>query len=176
MKDEPDISGEVSEHAEKLGDLLQRETFFKEIAAIDQHARALNEEYECRYEEAANQRTKTYREALDKLHGTPGWAQLDEDQHQQHVAGPLVARAKEDGVGDTSIPMLREQGDSCPTLLAKAIEEMLRIIDGARIERVSASSYFIGGIETEEQLEQALTGLRDECMELIATGKKVLVQ
>jgi hypothetical protein len=53
---------------------------------------------------------------------------------------------------------------------------MLRILDGARVVRVAASSYFSGGIETEEQLEQALTGLRDECMELIAAGKKVLIQ
>ena len=61
-------------------------------------------------------------------------------------------------------------------ILARATEKMLRILDGARIERVSANSYFTGGVETEEQLEQALTGLREQCMELIAAGKKVLVQ
>ncbi|MFW6031155.1 MAG: BREX system P-loop protein BrxC, partial [Myxococcota bacterium] len=175
LKNEPDVPEEVRSHAEKLEDLLHRETFFKELAAIDQHARAITQEYERRHQEATTQRTSAYQEALAKLHGTPGWAQLDEDQ-QQHVQGPLVSRAKPDGAGSVSIPMLREQRDACSAVLAKAIEEMLRIIDGARIERVTASSYFSGGIETEEQLEQALCGLRDECMELIAAGKKVLVQ
>jgi hypothetical protein len=33
-----------------------------------------------------------------------------------------------------------------------------------------------GGIETEEQLEAALTNLRDRCAELIGAGKKVWVQ
>ena len=33
-----------------------------------------------------------------------------------------------------------------------------------------------GGIETEEQLEAALAGLRERCIELIAAGKRVLVQ
>ena len=166
---------EVCRHAEKLVDLLQRETFFKDFAAIDQHARAIIEDSERRHDEAMCQRTTTYREALDKLHGTPGWAQLDEDQ-KHHVEGMLSTRAKADGTANTAIPMLREQCDACPVILAKAIEEMLRIIDGARIERVNATSYFSGGIETEEQLEQALSGLRNECLELIAAGKKILVQ
>ena len=175
LKDESGIADELRKHAEKLDDLLQRETFFKNFAAIDQHSRALIEEYERRHLEAADQRTDTYQDALDKLHGTPGWAKLDKVQ-QQHVEGPLSARAKADGAANTTIPMMREQRDACPVILQKAIEEMLRIIEGARIERVSAMSYFSGGIETEEQLERALTGLRDECMELIAAGKKVLVQ
>ena len=175
LKDESDLSEEVHDHAEKLGDVLHRETFFKQCAAIGQHAGVLTEESERRHEEAVAQRTKAYKDALDKLHGTPGWAQLDEDQRQQ-VESPLAARARAEGADQTSTPMLREQRSACPAILDRAIEVMLRIIDGARIERVSATSYFRGGIETEEQLEQALTGLREECMEFIAAGKKVLVQ
>jgi uncharacterized protein YjbI with pentapeptide repeats len=38
----------------------------------------------------------------------------------------------------------------------KAIEELLRLIDGNRVVKVSASSYFAGGVENEEQLDQAL--------------------
>jgi hypothetical protein len=49
-------------------------------------------------------------------------------------------------------------------------------VDGARVVRVTASSYFSGGIETEEQLDQALNGLKEQCLELIGAGKKVLVQ
>ena len=175
LKTEPDISDELREHAEQLGDRLQREAFFKEFAAIDEHARAITAEYDRRHQDAASRRTAAYQEALARLHGTPDWTQLDENK-QQHVEAPLAARTNPDGVDRISIPMLREQHDACPAVLAKAVEEMLRILDGARIVRVAASGYFSGGIESEEQLEQALTGLRDECMELIATGKKVLIQ
>ena len=49
-------------------------------------------------------------------------------------------------------------------------------MDGNRVERIAAASYFSGGVETEEQLEAALAGLRERCLELIAAGKKVLVQ
>ena len=33
-----------------------------------------------------------------------------------------------------------------------------------------------GGIETEEELDAALAGVRDECARLIGAGKKVIVQ
>ena len=58
----------------------------------------------------------------------------------------------------------------------KAVEELLRLLDGNRVVKVSASSYFAGGVETEEQLDQALDGLKEQCLELIGAGKKVLIQ
>ena len=53
---------------------------------------------------------------------------------------------------------------------------MLRILDGNRVEPLDVASYFAGGIETEEQLEAALDGLRERVRELIAAGKKVFIQ
>ena len=41
---------------------------------------------------------------------------------------------------------------------------------------MSVGSYFAEGIETEEQLDAALNGLREKCAELIGEGKKILVQ
>jgi hypothetical protein len=53
---------------------------------------------------------------------------------------------------------------------------VLQAIDGDRIVSVSVGQYFAGGIENEEQLEQALSGLRDELGRLIGEGKKVIVR
>lgn len=39
---------------------------------------------------------------------------------------------------------------------------------------VSLGSYFTGGVETEEQLESALDGIREECARLIGAGKKII--
>ena len=36
-------------------------------------------------------------------------------------------------------------------------------LEGERIAAVNLGSYFAGGIETEEQLDAALTGIREEC-------------
>jgi hypothetical protein len=52
----------------------------------------------------------------------------------------------------------------------------MRIIEGDRVVSVSLSTFFAGGVETEEQLDAALAGLREECARLIGSGKKVLVR
>ncbi|MEZ5065896.1 MAG: BREX system P-loop protein BrxC [bacterium] len=175
LKEEPDLTDEDREHAGELEDLMARETFFRELAAIDQHARALEREHERRHQEAAEARAAAYEEAAKKLKATPGWEQLAEDQ-QRRVAGPLVSRATTDGTASMAIPLLRSDLDACSGRLSSAVEEMLRLVDGNRVVRVAASSYFSGGIETEEQLDQALSGLKEQCLELIGAGKKVLVQ
>ncbi len=175
LKRESGVNPEVHDHAAKLDDLLRRETFFKELAAIHQHARALTTEYEFRHEEAAAQRATVYRAALDELHSTPAWAQLN-DAQRQRLEAVLAARARIAREADTPVPMLREQRDACPLILGKTIEKLLQITDGDRVERVSAARYFSAGIETEEQLEEALAALRDKCLELIAARKKILVQ
>ena len=175
LKEEPDLTDEDREHAEKLEDLMARETFFRELAAIDQHARDLEQEHRRRHEEAVQARAAAYEEAAKKLKATLGWEQLGEDQ-QRRVAGPLASRATPDGTASMAIPLLRSDLAACSGRLSSAVEEMLRLVDGNRIVLVAASSYFSGGVETEEQLDQALSGLKEQCLELIGAGKKVLVQ
>ena len=74
------------------------------------------------------------------------------------------------------IPQLRSELDACETRLRDAIAELHRIIDGDRVATVRLGSYFSGGVETEEQLDAALAGIREECSRLIGAGKKVIVQ
>ena len=44
------------------------------------------------------------------------------------------------------------------------------------VVNVEAAQYFQGGVETEEQLEAALDGLKQECVRLIGAGNKVVVR
>lgn len=172
---EPETSAELRKVAADLSDTLRRETFFRELPAIDQCARAIRSAYEEAHRQARTARAAAYERALDQLRATPGWADLDDDQ-QELVSAPLASRATEDGASLLPIPQLRAELEACPARLNQCIEEALRLLDGARLVRVSAASYFAGGVETEEQLDQALEGLREECASHIGSGKKVLVQ
>ena len=178
LQEEPELADEVADHAEQLRDCLEKETFFRQLADIDQHARALELEYQRLHQEATSQRAEAYGAALNQLRRTPGWEALAAlgDEVQQRVAQPLASRAITEGTGATPIPLLRADLAACSGRLAAAVEEMLRLVDGSRLVRVEASDFFSGGIESEEQLEQALNGLKDQCLELIGAGKKVLVQ
>jgi hypothetical protein len=173
LKEESDLGEPVRLAAGKLQDLVEKETFFKELPAIDQHTKSLEAEFKTRHDATGKARSENYTQALKQLRATPGWSQLNPAQQEQ-VEQPIASRC----VADTkaSIPLMRADVDACQSRLQKAIEEMLRIVDGTRLVQVSASKFFSGGIETEEQLNGALDGLREECLHHIGSGKKVLIQ
>jgi hypothetical protein len=77
---------------------------------------------------------------------------------------------------DLPIPQLRSEREACETRLRDAIAEVYGILDGERLATVSLGSYFADGIETKEQLDAALEGIREECARLIGAGKKVVVR
>ena len=175
LEQEDNLEESCRTHAETLKDLMERETFFRELPAIDQHTKALEDEYQRRYDQATQARVEAYAQALDTLHGTPGSEQLNEEQ-QARVSAPLVRCAEVPSSTSVPIPQLRADLDACSGRLNAAIEEMLGMVEGNRLVRVNAATYFAGGIDTEEQLDAALDGLREECLQQIGAGKKVLVQ
>lgn len=174
LSQESDVTDELRMRAASLEDLLARETFFKELPSIEQHTKAIETEYARRENEALDARVAAYTNAYDKLTRTPGWSEIDADQ-QRRLAEPFE-RGKVRGAEHVPIPQLRADCDACEGRLRSAIAELRRIIDGERVVSVSLGSYFAGGVETEEQLEAALNGVRDECARLIGAGKKVIVQ
>jgi hypothetical protein len=175
LENEPQIEAKFSTYAAHLKDLLGRETFYKEFTAIDQNTREIEEEYRRRFDEAVDTRRKAYEEALTNLRRIAGWEALNQEQ-QELVGQPLSSRATDQVSEGARVSELRADTDACSSRLQKAIEEMMRMVDGKRLVRISASTYFSSGIENEEQLDASLSSLRDECARLIGSGKKVLVQ
>lgn len=174
LSQESDVSDELRAKASALGDLLARESFYKELPSIEQNAKSIEIDYGKRFDEALTARIATYTKAFERLLKTPGWSDVDEDQ-QRRLAAPFE-RGKSREKERLPIPQLRSERDACEGRLRAAIEELRRIIDGDRVVSVSVGSYFSGGIETEEQLDAALDGVREECARLIGAGKKVIVQ
>lgn len=174
LRQEADISDDLRVEVAALEDLLARETFYRELPSIEQHARGIEAEYERRYEEALSARIAAYAKAFDQLAKTPGWTEIDGDQ-QRKLAAPLE-RGKAKDKEPVPIPQLRSERDACDARLRAAVAELRRLIDGERLATVSLGSYFGGGVETEEQLDAALDGIREECARLIGAGKKVIVQ
>lgn len=174
LRNEPDISEELRGKATALEDLLARETFYRELPIIDQHASAIEAEYGLRYDDAMQARIAAYSKAFGRLSRTPGWEEIDKDQ-QGKLAAPFE-RGKTRDKERVPIPQLRSELDACEARLRDAVAELHRIIDGERVATVRLGSYFSGGVETEEQLDAALGGIREECSRLIGAGKKVIVE
>jgi hypothetical protein len=174
LQQEADVSEDLRGKARALEDLLARETFFRELPTIEQHAHAIEGEYDRRYEEALSARIGAYKKAFDRLIKTPGWSEVDEDE-QRRIATPIERGMTKDKAR-VAIAQIRSERDACESRLRAAVAEVHRIVEGERVVSVSLGSYFAGGVETEEQLDAALDGIREECARLIGAGKKVIVE
>jgi hypothetical protein len=174
LREESDVTEDLQSKAASLQDILARETFYRELPTIEQFASAIEAEYDRRYEGAMDARISAYTQALERLVQIPGWKGINKEQ-QQKIALPFE-RGKARNKERIPIPQLNSELDACESRLRDAISEVHRIIDGDRVATVRIGSYFSGGIETEEQLDAALEGIREECSRLIGTGKKVIVQ
>jgi hypothetical protein len=174
LQGEGDLDPSIVKRAEELRDVLGRETFYREVAAIEQAATVIQAEYKRRYDAALGNRVKTYVTALETLTKTSGWERLDEAQ-QGEVARPL-RQCADPAWNKQTIRHLRSETEACEKRLSAATEKVHQMLEGDRLATVSVAKFFEGGIENDEQLEQALTGIRDECSRLLGAGKKVIVR
>jgi hypothetical protein len=174
LDSEPDLPEALRERAEQLDDLLKRETFFRELAAIDQHTTALSADYDARFDTAVKERAAAYTAALQRLDGTDGWSDLNEEQ-QERVELPLRSRASTAVSASATIPFLRSELSACPQHLRAAIQQMMELLEGNRLVTLNIGTFFGSGIDNEEQLEAAIDALRHECIKLLAADKKILV-
>ena len=76
LQQESDLSPELASRAPQLADLLERETFYRDLPAIEQHARAIELEYARRFDDAQQARRDTYNKAYEQLTRTTGWRDL----------------------------------------------------------------------------------------------------
>ena len=70
---EPDLDDEDRKSAEKLQDLMQKESFYRELTLIDQLTARLEKLYADRFQAAVQSRADCYKQAVEQLHATPGW-------------------------------------------------------------------------------------------------------
>jgi hypothetical protein len=175
LQHETDLDEATAQAAATLDDLLRQEMFYQELPHIRQHTAQLREAYARREQEALEQRHTVYTQALADLADNPGWEQLTAEQQDQ-MSQPLRAYASAEKGPGMSISQIRSDSAACSARLNTAIDQMWQLIEGNRLERVSVGRFFQGSIETEEELEAALEGLRQEIASLIGKGKKVLVR
>ena len=172
---ENDLPDGLAEKAAELADSMERETFYRELAAIDQHARAIELEYRRRFDAAVRDRAGAYANAVELIEATPGGEDLNGEQRAR-VAHPLRSRATTDVPASATIPFLRSDLSACPQHVRNAIQEMMQLLEGTRLVTLSVTEYFGSRVETPEQLDAVLERLKHDVQKLLAADKKVLIQ
>jgi hypothetical protein len=172
---EPDVERAIWDAAEQLTDAVKRETFFRDLADIENWTSIIRVEYDRRFQEALAEKVTVYHGALAQLLDEPGWSDLTRPAREE-IASPLQDHADDDGSSAPPISQLRSDRDACDPRLQAAIKKVHDLIDGDRIVTVEVQPFFRGGVEQIDQLDAALAGLREACERLIADGKKIVVR
>jgi hypothetical protein len=175
LEAEPDLEPAVREAVDNLKDALERETFFRDMPAVDQWTSTVRAEYDRRFREALAEKVGAYRSALVQLFDEPGWADLSPAAREE-IDDELRCHADDDGSDAPTLTQLRSDRDACLTRLQQALRKVQDAVEGDRIVTVDIAPFFRGGVDNTDQLDAALAGLRDECERVIADGKKIVIR
>ena len=174
----PTSTDELREHAAaELEDLLARETFFRELPTIEQHARAIEPSTSAATPRRSTTRVAAYKEALDELMKTPGWARARRGPAAQASPRPLER-------GRTPTAPTRRRSRCCATETDACARRASRrrsrrccaSIDGERVvTRRASAATSPAASRPRSSSRRRSTGIREECARLIGAGKKVIV-
>jgi hypothetical protein len=182
----------TQEKASELATMLQAEDFYESIEAMRQAADYIFDLYRDLYEKTHKERGTLYAKAIETIKGLPEWVIVSQDpsitqSEREAVLKPLTQRAIPDlGLPDEAVvcSFCRATVDQMETDIAatdafrdqaiKKIQEMAA--PGDKIERVRVSTIFTGKLETEEDIDAALTKLKDHLLKLLSSGIKIILE
>ena len=170
LLEEPDLDPAIMAKVDDLEDRLSKETFFREIAEIEQAATAIQAEYRRRYDEALDAQRRRLHAGARRAGADPGLGA----PRRRPAGGGRRATAPVRAIrnwNNQTIPHLRSVTEACDARLATAVEKVHTILEGERVATVSVSQFFAGGIENEEQLDQALVRHPRRILAPLGAGK-----
>ncbi|MEM6455101.1 MAG: BREX system P-loop protein BrxC, partial [Acidobacteriota bacterium] len=173
LRREADLSERYRTQADTLQDLIDRDTFYRELPMIGDLVDGLEAEYRRRRDMAAWARADVYASALRALRAFSDWRRLEPAQ-QHRVAEPLQRRSRPEVAGMISIELLRADIDACPARLRQAIDALLALRgDEARDATLDIRRVVPPRIDDPAALDAALNSLHEACKALLDAGKRV---
>jgi hypothetical protein len=180
------MDGALSEHAHQLREALASADFYTVLDDLRAHLKPLSKAYAELYTELHTNRTKAYQNAMEAVAARPEWAQLSREA-QVALIGPLSSRA-------CAEPDLVAHGGTCRQCNATVsqMESDLAALDGLKtqalvrlqeltapkekVERVKLTAFFSNGLESEEEIEEAVKHLKAHLLKLMAEGIKIVLE
>ncbi|MDA8146474.1 MAG: hypothetical protein M0Z27_10505, partial [Thermaerobacter sp.] len=180
-------AGEAAQAVESgrlVQEILAGESLFERLADLTTAERAASKAYADFYATRHAAREKAFAGLLQELMNLPGWTELPAPAREQ-LTDPLRRRScaaqEMDGTCckacRASLAQMESDLAAAPYLGEKAKEGLLQLLRPAQtVERLRAARYFGSSVETPEELEAGIQGLREDCEKLLAQGARVIIQ
>jgi len=190
MTKDPDEKAQ--EKAPELATLLDAEDFYESLGAMKQAADYLSGRYRDIYERTHKERETFYSKALETIKGLPEWAAVSQDpsitqSQRDTVLKPLIQRAAlkldlPEGAGvcracEATVVQMETDITAVDAIRDQAIKKVQEMAaPGEKIERVRVSTIFTGKLETEQDIDAALSKLKDHLLKLLSSGIKIILE
>ena len=170
----PDLDPAIKTKIDVLSDRLAKETFFRDIAEIEQSATAIGGRIQARYDVALDARVAAYADAVASLERTLGWERLGDEQKDEV---PARSRQCADRAwNNQTISHLRSVTDACDGRLATAVEKVHKILEGERVATVSIGNSSPAASRTTSSSIRRCRASATSSPACIGAGKIVIVR
>jgi hypothetical protein len=178
---------ELEERVKEVQGVLETESFFESLLAIQKAAKEIATAYRSLYEKVHANRSEQFQLATEKIKGRPEWSAVPESMREP-VLNPLASRCCTDlKLPGGSLVCVRcratlSQMESDLAALGGLFTQVVAQIQKlttppeVKIQRVRIAEFFSDAMETEEQVKQAVARLQDHLLKLLDEGVKIVVE
>ncbi len=183
---------EVSQCVIDVKALLASEQVVQSLDTIAAKTKIVQDAYKQAYLALFDRRAETYQKALEEIKNRPEWEPLEKTNKDLAVTllSPLVARIGSDadraavangtGLGQASLTEMESDLAAVDGLKSSVLVKLQELSMGGEkktpIRRVRVSEIFNRPIQTQQDLDAALTQLRDSLQKYIDEGAAIILE
>jgi hypothetical protein len=176
--------------AQVLEELITSPLFYVDTDKLAEAATAIARDYAKLYSELHQERKAQFTNAIEEIKGRSDWALVPEDLRES-VLVPLAQRACEslslaDGASRCSnchstVSEMESDIAALSFLKAQTVARVQELttppeVEGARHERVRVADFFVGPLDSESAIKEAVERLTDYLLKLSAEGVRIIVE
>ena len=185
------ILASLAEQAQELQTLLAGGILYEQLPRVRMLTQAISSAYRRAYEQEHQARQEEYLQGIDEIKGQPMWANIPTNMRPA-ILLPLTQRSCEqlDMPEGTivclrcraSLSQIKEYRQMQQAFKQEALKRLyeaeasLNPAANRPIKRVQANIFFREMLETEQDVEEALSRLREHLLKLVSEGARIRVE
>ncbi|HEU5367189.1 MAG TPA: hypothetical protein VFU69_01945, partial [Ktedonobacterales bacterium] len=176
--------------AEELRSLLGGSALYDQLARVRTLTQGVSSAYRRTYLAEHQARFEEYTQAIDEIKGRAEWITVPSSDRAS-ILLPLTQRSCEQADLPESalvcrqckdgLSLMKEHQRSLQSLKQEALNKLFEAVVGPNgptrlIKRVRATSFFPDMLESEQEVEETVSRLRDHLLKLVAEGARIRVE
>jgi hypothetical protein len=176
--------------ADTLEHLILTPEFYESPDEVARETKEIAAKYLALYSELHQRRTTEYANAIEEIRGRPDWSLVPEDVRDS-VLSPLTQRACASlALGDGATrcsnchSTVSEMESDIAALISLKSQAIARVQElttpaeeaGVRTERVRIAEFFVGPLDSEASIKEAVDRLTEYLLKLAAEGVRIIVE